>query len=459
MATTRRDFLRLTGVSAAAIGTAGFDTIAAVARGALAPADAGLMLDVTPGGKPFRMTEAWYRQQIKKAQQKLGERGLKGIIIADSNNLNYLTGIFLTNTERPAWLWVPTEGELAIFGPGLDRDMYREWFIKDAEWYFDYPHAGPFNTLVFEKGPTVDLQEWMLKGVAKRGGAAGKIGVESELPPGREKKMTGVLPKAQFVAAGDIVLDMRMRKTPEEIALTQAAIDYHDKTLVWTRNLIAEKGIGLYDSAVRRASQEYNEELVAGDFEFTGRAHTAVGFSLGLGQVRAGVATAYPHPNQYFRKKIARGDAIQISSVVKIGGYGGEGYRALHVEPIPDLGRKMWEVHTDMTLAQAEFSKPGVECREVAEKVLQIAKKAGLEQYVYHRPAHGEGMEGHQPPYIALGDATVLEEGMTFSNEPGLYNLDGGYGYNHSNNILITKDGARRMNNAPLTKEFCWIRM
>jgi Xaa-Pro dipeptidase len=127
------------------------------------------------------------------------------------------------------------------------------------------------------------------------------------------------------------------------------------------------------------------------------------------------------------------------------------------VEPIPDLARKLWEVNLEMVLAQAEHSKPGVQCREVAEKVQQIAKKAAVERYVYHRPAHGQGMEGHQPPYIALGDETVLEEGMMFSNEPGLFNLEGRYGYNVSNLVLITKDGARRMNNCPMTKEFSWL--
>lgn len=458
MRTSRRKFLKLAGVSAAAFGAVGVETIQRVARGELAPSEAGLLLETLRAeGKPYRMTESWYRGQIRRVQEKLAERGCKGMIISDSNNLNYLTGLFLTNTERPAWLWVPVQGELAIFGPGLDRDMYQEWFIKDFEWYFDFPHAGPFGQVLFEKGARVDLSGWMLKGVEKRGGE-GKIAVESELTPSQQKSMSAVLPKARFETAGDILLNMRMRKTPEEVALTQVAIDYHDKTLEFARNLIAEKGIGMYDSAVRRATQEYAEELVFADYEVTGRAHNAVGFALGISQVRAGVATAYPHPNQYFRKKIARGDAVQISSVMHVGGYGGEGYRALHIEPIPDLGRKMWEVHTEMTLAQAEHSKPGVECREVAEKVLQIAKKAGLAKYVYHRPAHGEGMEGHQPPYIALGDATVLEEGMMFSNEPGLYNLEGGYGYNHSNNILITRDGARRMNNVPLTKDFCWIK-
>ena len=260
MTRSRRDFLRLTGAATAAAGMVGFDEIERVARGALRPAAAGLQLETAPAsGKPFRMTQSWYRTQIQRLQNRLGERGMRGMVLKESTNHNYLTGIFLTNTERPVWLWVPTQGELAIFGPGLDRDMYREWFIKDFEWYFDYPHAGPFNQLVFEKGPTVDLAEWMLKGIAKRGGGEGRIGVESELTPSQHKAMTSVLPKAVFVPAGDILLEMRMRKTLEEIALTQVAIDYHDKTLAFARNLIAEKGVGMYrlgrsprDRGVRR---------------------------------------------------------------------------------------------------------------------------------------------------------------------------------------------------------------
>lgn len=458
--TSRRDFLKAAGGSVAA-GVAGFDLVQAVARGTLSPAEAGLALETTASngeGKPFRMTEAWYRAQIGKVQQKLGERGLKGIVLKDPHNLNYLTGLFLTSTERPAWVWVPAQGELAIFGPGLDRDMYAEWWVKDFQWYFDFPHAGPPNQVLFEKGPKVDLRAWMLEGIAARGGGEGRIGIEEELTPSAAKEMSKTLPKAAFVPAGDILMHLRVRKTPEEIALTQLAIDYHDRVLKYGRDLIAAKGPTLTDSQVRRAMQEYAEEIVFADFPATGRAHTAVGFAMGLG-CRAGVGTAYPHPNQYFRKRIAPGDAVQISGVLRVGGYGGEGYRAMHIEPIPDQGRRMWEVHTEMTLAQAEHSRPGVECREVAEKVLQIARKGGMEKYVYHRPAHGEGMEGHQEPYIALGDATVLEEGMMFSNEPGLYNLAAGYGYNHSNNILITKDGSRRMNATPLTREFCWIRV
>jgi Xaa-Pro aminopeptidase len=92
-------------------------------------------------------------------------------------------------------------------------------------------------------------------------------------------------------------------------------------------------------------------------------------------------------------------------------------------------------------------------------KVLEIARRRGVEQYVFHRPAHGEGMEGHQPPYLSLGDPTVLVENMMLSNEPGLYNVPGGYGYNHGNILLVGTDRARQMNQTPMTKEWCFIKI
>ncbi len=122
-----------------------------------------------------------------------------------------------------------------------------------------------------------------------------------------------------------------------------------------------------------------------------------------------------------------------------------------------NLQKKMWDVHTEMTLKQAEWCKAGARCQDVGEAVLAIAHNAGMEKYVYHRPAHGQGMGGHQAPYLSPGDDTVLVENMTFSNEPGLYNLVGGY--NHSNCVRVAKDRGHIMNKAPLTREFCWLKI
>ncbi len=447
---SRRRFFASLGVAA---GIAG---IAPISR---------LSADIKPGNvpslkPPFRLPVEWYRNTVRRLQSRLAEKNLAGAIVSDVLNRNYLTGIFLTETERPNFLFVPAKGEPVAFIPGLDRDMAASWWVKDYEWYFDFPHAGDYNKVVWKAGPREDLFVWMLKGLAKRGFGNAALGLDREPTPSVAKKFKDTLPEATLTDVSKDLLGMRMVKTPEELELMQKAIDLHDAMLAFARNFILENGTKVTDFDVRKATEEFGTRtlMAAMGNEVDGRAHKAVGIGLGF-SCRAGVSTAYPHPNQFFYSRIARGQAVQISSVIHIGGYGGEGYRAMHIAPMDDLQKKMWDVHTEMTLKQAELCKAGTKCQDVAEATLAIAQKAGMERYVYHRPAHGQGMEGHQAPYLSLGDETVLVENMTFSNEPGLYNLEGGYGYNHSNCVHVQKERGVIMNKTPLTREFCWLKV
>jgi len=418
---------------------------------------AGIVPSLKP---PFRLGVDWYRDTVRRFQAKLAEKGLSGAIVSDVLNRNYLTGIFLTETERPNYLFVPAKGEPTAFIPGLDRDMAASWWVKDIEWYFDYLHAGEYNKITWAAGPREDLFVWMLKGIAKRGHGSGRIGIDREPTPSVAKKFKNALRDAELADVSKDLLGMRLVKTPQELALMQKAIDLHDAMLAFARGFILKNGTSITDFDVRRATEEFGTRtlMAAMGSEVDGRAHKAVGIGLGF-SCRVGVATAYPHPNQFFFGRIARGQAVQISSVIRIGGYGGEGYRAMHVEPMNDQQKKMWDVHNEMTLKQAELCKAGAKCQDIAAATLAIAKSAGMEKYVYHRPAHGQGMEGHQAPYIALGDDTVLVENMTFSNEPGLYNLEGGYGYNHSNCVHVGRQRGTIMNKTPLTREFCWLKL
>jgi len=424
-----------------------------------------LFADIKPGNvptlkPPFRLPVDWYQATVRRFQGRLEEKGLGGAIVADTLNRNYLTGTFLTETERPNYLFIPAKGEAVAFIPGLDRDMAGAWWIKDFEWYFDYPHTGDYNRITWKAGPKADLSIWMLKGIAKRGFANAKLGIDSEPAPSLLKKFHATLPKASLTDISKDLLRMREVKTPEELELIQKAIDLHDAMLAFAREFILANGARVTDFDVGHATQEFGTRtlMAAVGNEIDGRPHKGVGVNLGF-SCRAGVATAYPHPNQFFYARLARGQAVQIAAGIRIGGYGGEGYRALHIAPMNDRQKKMWEAHTEMTLKQAELSKAGVKCQEVAQAVLAIAQKARLEKFVYHRPAHGEGMEGHQAPYLALGDDTPLVENMTFSNEPGLYDPEGGYGYNHSNCVRVEKTRGVIMNKTPLTREFCWLRI
>jgi Xaa-Pro dipeptidase len=304
----------------------------------------------------------------------------------------------------------------------------------------------------------VDLFVWLLEGLKKRGFADKVIGIDTELPPSKLQKAKNTLPQARFEDISDICLKMRMVKTPEEIALTQRAMNYFSRIHAFARDYILAKGTDATDFEVGEAAREYGTNLIMQDIKRDGRPHTAVGIAVNV-SCRTGVATAYPHPNQFFHKKIERGDALQVSGVVRIGGYGGELYRYYQIAPWDAHREKLWEVVTECVHIQERESKAGRTCAEVAAKIHQYQVKMGVAKYIYHRPAHGEGMEGHQAPWLALGDPTVLEEGMMFSVEPGLYDPEKGFGYNPSDNLLVTKKKGLLMSLVPYTKEWMFLKL
>ncbi|MGD2295436.1 MAG: M24 family metallopeptidase [Candidatus Aminicenantes bacterium] len=403
-----------------------------------------------------RLPLSWHQDAVRRLKTTVGERGVDAVVLQNRWNLVYFTGLFHSTTERPFYVMFPVqEDAIHWYHPGLDRDLVTSWWSTENEYYFDFLHAeGAFPNLgKVVQGKTVDLFVWLCEGLKKQGLADKTIGFDSEFPPSKKKKFKEILPKADAVDISTDCLKMRMVKTPEEIALTQRAMNYFSRIHAFARDYILEKGTDATDFEVRHATIDYGTDLILKDIKRDGRPHTAVGISVNIG-CRTGVATAYPHPNQFFHKKIEKGDALQISGVVRIGGYGGELYRYYQILPWDSHREKLWQVVTDCVRIQEEESRAGRTCSDVAFKIHDYQVKKGVDKYIYHRPAHGEGMEGHQPPWLALGDHTVLKEGMTFSVEPGLYDPGNGFGYNPSDNLLVTEKKGVLMGSVPYSREW-----
>src|SRR5262249_44332819 len=149
----------------------------------------------------------------------------------------------------------------------------------------------------------------------------------------------------------------------------------------------------------------YSELNLAG-----GKPHYGVGAGVGIG-VRAGSVTGYPHPNQPFYNRIGRGVALQVSGGASVGGYGHENYRAYIIADQagsfdPHM-QKLWEVSKACCDMQRDLSIEGRTCSDVAYEIHRYQLAQGVNKYVYHRPAHGAGVEGHQSPYLSLGDHTM----------------------------------------------------
>ncbi|MEX2531777.1 MAG: M24 family metallopeptidase [Gemmatimonadota bacterium] len=469
--TSRRDFLGTFGAVTlgAAVGGAcspGAGTQSGVIRpGAMHGGSASMLLDRPehpPAAGYDRLPLEWHQDRVRVLQERLGERGLEGILITDLNNIIYYTGLFHTSTERPFSCFIPTD-EMAVywFHPGLDLELVRTWWSTEADYYYDYPHTegGYPDQGRVVTGPPVDLVKWQMEGLAKHGYGDKAIGLSVPPTVGALKRMTDELPRARFEDASDVCVKMRRVKTPEEIALNQRAYDYFSRIHAWTRDYILEHGTDLTDFGVSMAATQYGTDLILNDIERDGHPHSAVGIRVGIG-CRVGNGTAYPHPNQFHHNPIRRGESIQVAGVVRIGGCGGELYCPYQIAPWPSEWERVWDVMAEGSRMQIEMSKAGTPCQDIAEAVHAMQVREGMEPYLYQRVAHGEGWEGHQEPYIALGDTTPLEENMTFSMEPGLFNAEGGYGYNPSDGVVVGRQSGWVQGSVPnLTKEWALLEL
>ena len=85
---------------------------------------------------------------------------------------------------------------------------------------------------------------------------------------------------------------------------------------------------------------------------------------------------------------------------------------------------------------------------EVDEACNAIFKKAGYGDNLLHRTGHSIGVTGHEGPFLAQGYERVIEPGMLFTIEPGVY-LPGIGGFRHSDTVLVTETGNRSLTPVP----------
>ena len=86
----------------------------------------------------------------------------------------------------------------------------------------------------------------------------------------------------------------------------------------------------------------------------------------------------------------------------------------------------------------------GVSAEEVDQAARSVIEEAGYGEYFIHRTGHGLGLEAHEPPYIVAGNKRILQPGMTFTVEPGIY-LPGRGGVRIEDDVVVTKDGRRNL--------------
>jgi D-alanyl-D-alanine dipeptidase len=354
-----------------------------------------------------------HKSRLEHAGQATADAGLDGLIVAPGPDLVYLIGYDPPPLERLTALLVRPDARPVLMVPELERPRAEAAGAADlAEiqiWRDGDSMYGPAGAW---------LQDATRFGVSDRLWAVHLLG------------LLRAVPHMEFEPASPVLSTLRMRKDDEELQLLARTGRCADEAF---RRITAERVEGRTEAHVARALSQH---LLDAGCE-------AVAFCI----VAAGSNGASPH-HEPADRPIRRGDAVVLDFGGWVGGYASDTTRTVVVGGPSEEQREVHAIVREAQEAAFAAAVPGVPAEEVDRAARRVVEDAGYGETFFHRTGHGIGLEEHEDPYIVEGNRQVLEPGMTFSIEPGIY-LEGRFGVRIEDIVAMTEDGAVRYNNTP----------
>ncbi|MFB6266653.1 MAG: M24 family metallopeptidase [Halodesulfurarchaeum sp.] len=375
---------------------------------------------------PTTIPDEQYRERLQAVRERLADTDADAAVWFDATAIEYLTGFFHIQTERPVVLGVLPE-QVVITVPRLEVERVESNpHIDTVGSYFDYPQGAPIETAA-ERLSAHGVQ----RVVADSDGAPGVMGYEGP-----------ALSSFLEVETQSWVAGARQDKSDAEVALVRESARWADRA---HRELADRLSPGVHavsvgQSASREASRAMLDALGS---EYEPRTRGAGPVSVGF---ISGEQTRLPHGHTANRV-LEAGDVLITGATANVGGYRAELERTMFVgEPDADAVRHFEHMLEAQDVA-LEALEPGVPLADVDGAVMSHLESAGLADLARHHVGHAIGLEAHEPPYIDRGSDATARPGQLYTIEPGLYTDEAGY--RHSDTVLVTDSGTERLTTFP----------
>lgn len=361
------------------------------------------------------MTQA----RLDKLNASLRTSDLDAVILNPGPTLKYLTGLGFHLMERPVVLFFAKDQEPAIVLPELELQKVASL---------------PYKLQVFPYPENPSEWEAAFRKAAQVLGLDGKrIGVEPRnLRLLEFRYVKDGAPEAEYPDASEVLTGLRLRKDQPEVEAMRKAVRIAQSALEATLPLIK---IGMTE---KELSSELVTQLLRHGSE------PEMPFSP---IVSGGPNSANPHASPTERK-LQAGDLLVIDWGATHEGYVSDLTRTFAAGEVDEEYRKIHTIVQEANAAGRAAAKPGVPCADVDHAAREVIEKSGYGKYFTHRTGHGIGMEGHEEPYMRGDNMRILEPGMAFTVEPGIY-LPGRNGVRIEDNMVITESGAESLSDMP----------
>ncbi|HEX9615834.1 MAG TPA: aminopeptidase P family protein [Anaerolineales bacterium] len=349
----------------------------------------------------------------------LQQAGLDALVLNAGPSLVYLTGLHFHLSERPVVAIFSFAAPLTIVLPEFEAGKAEN--LPYPVQVFTYPEDPALWSQVFQKAASA----------AQMG--SGMVGAEPrQLRLLELRLLEAAMPEAQFVGAEESVAQLRSRKDEAEITAMRKAVT------------IAQQALQAILPSIQAGQ---TEREIAAELTLQVLRHGSDPEAPFSPIVAAGPNSANPHAVPGDRP-LARGDLLIIDWGARAGGYVSDLTRTFAMgEPDAELAR-IASIVKEANMAARTLAAPGVMASEVDYAARSVIERAGYGKYFTHRTGHGIGLEGHEDPYIRSGNPLLLEPGMTFTIEPGIY-IPGRGGVRVEDDAVITPSGCESLSDLP----------
>ncbi|MGH8900843.1 MAG: M24 family metallopeptidase [Egibacteraceae bacterium] len=354
---------------------------------------------------------------LERAAGQMAAAGIDALLIGPGADLAYLIGYHALPLERLTLLVVRADGAHGLIVPRLERPRAEQSDAADLVTIHDFGETDdPFalvGRLLDGVAPDATL------GAGDRLWAAFLLGLQA------------IRPEAKWTRASTVTRELRMRKTPTEVNALRRAAQAIDRVHARVPEFLcpgrteAEVGRDIADAILAEGHQEVNFVIVG-----------------------SGPNGASPH-HETGNRVLVQGDAVVVDIGGTLDGYCSDCTRDYLVGSPAPPGYA--EAHATLEAAQraaCEAVRPGVTAEAVDAAARDLLTEAGYGEAFVHRTGHGIGLEEHEEPYIVAGNDLVLEPGMVFSIEPGVY-LEGRFGMRVEDIVVVADVGCERLNQLP----------
>ena len=357
------------------------------------------------------------QERLESIKKWLTNESTDAAFITSTENVFYLSGFHSDPHERLLGLAIFPEEEPFLICPDMEKQD-----AKNAGWPYDIIGYSDID----------DPWELVAKHILKRVNKVHTLAIEKEhLNVERYEELQRRFANIRFTSIEEKLRNLRLVKDEREIAYLKKACELADYAV--------EVGV----NEIKEGKTEL-DIIGAIEYELKKKGILEMSFST---MVLTGENAASPHgtPGQ---TKIKKGDFILFDLGVVYNGYCSDITRTV---AYGDCHAKQEEIYQTVFHAEQkalQLVEPGRKAKDLDIAARKIINAAGYGDYFPHRLGHGLGISVHEYPSITETNELLLQDGMVFTIEPGIY-VPQVAGVRIEDDILVTEHGVEVLTKFP----------